>query len=89
MTDLIVHAIYYLISCFTKIIPVLDFEPQVYENISTSIGVIKELLVNVNFMIPLPDIVMIMSLVIGFRVLKFGIFVGNWLIRRICDLIPA
>ena len=58
------------------------------KTIADSLEVIVEFIAQVNFLIPLPTIFMVLSIVFGFRLVKFMIFCTNWLIRRLADVIP-
>ena len=88
MTNFIIDLIEYLIQFFHDTIPTFDFDTATYSNISNAIVTVTEFLSNVNFIIPLPDIAAIIVISIGMRLFKFGLFAGNWIVRRICDLLP-
>ena len=88
MTDFIVDVIEYLIQLLHDTIPTFDLDTATYSNISNSIVMVTEFLSNVNFIIPLPDIAAIIVISITLRLFKFGLFAGNWVVRRICDLLP-
>ena len=88
MTDLLVSFIDFIINLFNRIIPSYDFSSETYTKISDSLPIVVDFLADVNFIIPLGDIVLIMVISCGFKLFKFSLFVGNWLVKRVFDLIP-
>ena len=88
MTDLLVGFIDFIINFFGKVIPSYDFSADTYAKISDSLPIVVDFLADVNFIIPLGDIVLIIVISCGFKLFKFSLFVGNWLVKRVFDLIP-
>ena len=88
MTNFLVTIINLVIEFCGNVIPAYDFESETYNRISDSISAVVSFLTDVNFIIPLADIVTIALLVFGLRLFKFALFAGNWIVRRICDLLP-
>ena len=43
---------------------------------------------NLNWLVPVSDVLLIISLLIGYKLTLFTVFVVNWIIRRIADVIP-
>jgi hypothetical protein len=66
--------------------PSLDFAWS--SNIVSSIQVLLGLIGKANFLIPVSDIVLILGAVSAYRIAMFTIFIANWIIRRIADIIP-
>lgn len=85
MQELILSIIDFLIS-MVNFFPTLPTENM--ENISSSVTYILDLLGRANFLIPVPDLLLIITIIVGFRVTLLTIFVINWVIRRIMDIIP-
>ena len=88
MTTLFTGLIDFFINFCNTHIPAYDFESQTYNQISDSVLAVVSFLTDVNFIVPLGDIATIILLTIAIRLFKFTTFAGNWLIRRICDLLP-
>lgn len=88
MTDIIVSVINWMASIVDTVIPSLSLESAHLSSIVDGLEVIIEFMAQINFLIPLPTILLVISIVYGFRLVKFSIFAINWVIRRIADLIP-
>lgn len=69
-------------------LPVYQLDQSVVTGVSQACTNIKDFLEAVNFIVPLPDIMLIISVDIGIRLFKVAMFCGNWIIRRIADIIP-
>lgn len=87
MTDLIVSILEFLTEFFSEHIQAYNFESETYNSITGGITSVVEFLTDVNFIIPLSDIVTIIMLTLGLRLFKFSVFGGNWLFRRLVDII--
>lgn len=70
------------------LMPDIVLAPEIINNFSSIVDTVVELLNKVNFLIPLSDIFLIISLDIGLRVVMVIAFGVNWTIRRIFDVIP-
>lgn len=88
MTSLLTGLIDFVINFCNTHIPSYDFESQTYNQISDGILSVVSFLTDVNFIVPLGDIATIILLTIGLKLFKFSLFAGNWVVRRICDLLP-
>lgn len=88
MTSLLTGLIDFLINFIGDTIPSYNFESETYNSITGSITSVVSFLTDVNFIIPLGDIATIIILTIGLKLFKFGLFCGNWLVRRVCDILP-
>lgn len=88
MTNLLAGLIDFLINFIGDVIPAYNFELETYNNISGSITSVVSFLTDVNFIIPLGDIATIIILSLGLKLFKFGLFCGNWIVRRVCDVLP-
>lgn len=88
MTNMIVTFLEFLTGVVDTLVPNLSVDSGILSNIADGLEVIVDFIAQVNFLIPLPTIFMVLSIVFGFRLIKFTIFVVNWVIRRIADIIP-
>ena len=88
MTSLITSVLGFLASFIDKIMPVYDISSSYYDNISSSLITISDFIAQANFLIPLPDIAVIISVDLGIRIFKLALFAANWVIRRVADIIP-
>lgn len=88
MTDLITAFIDLIIELFNRAVPSFDFDSNTYSLIDSSILTVTKFLTQVNFIVPLGDIIQIIVLTLGLKLFKFTLFAGNWIVRRVCDLIP-
>ncbi|MBS6953452.1 MAG: hypothetical protein KH230_09465 [Enterocloster asparagiformis] len=88
MTDIIVSVINWMATVVGTLLPDLSLDSGHLASIVDGLEVVIEFMSQVNFLIPLPTILLVISIVYGFRLIKFSIFLINWVIRRIADLIP-
>ena len=88
MTDMIVFFIEMIKELCNNMLPSFDLDPATYSLIDNSMVTVTKFLTQVNFIVPLEDIVDIIVLTVGLKLFKFTLFAGNWVVRRVCDLIP-
>lgn len=88
MTELLVAFINLLADGINNFIPVYDIPQGTYNTVFGSINSVIAFLTRANFIVPLPDIALILSADISVRIFKLALFGGNWIIRRIADIIP-
>lgn len=88
MTDIIVAFLGLISNIFMFFIPELSLAPELFTNLNSAIATIVDFIEKVNFLIPLPDIFLIIWLDIVIRFMMLVVFGGNWVIRRIFDVIP-
>ncbi len=88
MTDFIIGLIDFAINFCSTRIPSFDLESSTYSSVTDAIPVVVNFLSQVNFIVPLGDIVTIIFASLGLRLFKFTLFIGNWVVRRIFDVIP-
>lgn len=88
MTNLIISLINTIGSMLQWLMPDIVLAPEIINNFSSIVDTVVELLNKVNFLIPLSDIFLIISLDIGLRVVMVIAFGVNWTVRRIFDVIP-
>lgn len=68
--------------------PDLSVDNGIISNMSQGMDTVFGFIGKVNFFIPLDHMLAIMGLVYVIRNSKFIVFIINWIIRRIADLIP-
>ncbi len=88
MTDFICELIHVFFGLVGFLVPEITIDPMVITNGQDVISSIQEFILGVNFLVPLPDIFLIISICITLRTSLFMTFVGNWILRRILDVIP-
>lgn len=87
MTDFCINFLELLKSWIMKL-PDLSIESTYLSNMVSGMHTVVDFLAFVNFIIPLDTILLIMSIVYGFKVVKFMVFLINWVVRRIADFFP-
>lgn len=88
MTNLIIGLINTIGNMLQWLMPDIVLAPEIINNFSSIVDTVVDLLNKVNFLIPLSDIFLIISLDIGLRVVMVIAFGVNWTVRRIFDVIP-
>ena len=88
MTGLVTGALDLIANAIDSLLPVYDLSESNYSTISTAFTSVADFLRQVNFIIPLSDILLIVGIDLGMRVFEFALFIGNWIIRRVADVIP-
>ena len=87
MTDIICSVLQFFTNLIVDHFPDLSVGSSQLGTISSSFETIQ-FIAQVNFFIPLPTILAIFSIVYGIKLAKFTLFIVNWVIRRIADIIP-
>lgn len=88
MTQIICSVLGFFRDFILNHFPDLSVDSSTLGTISTAFDTMVHFIGQVNFFVPVPTILLILSLVYGFKAAKFLAFVVNWFIRRIADLIP-
>ena len=88
MTDLIISFINLLFGSFMSLLPDFNFNSSTYSSVESGFTSVVSFLADVNFIVPLSDIFIIISIKLALCLFKMGLFTGNWIIRRIADIIP-
>ena len=88
MTDIIIYFINFFTGAVGFLFPESLFMADVFTNFNYYLETFIEFLATVNFLVPLPDIFRIFSLMVSLTVIKFTLFVSNWLIQIVCELLP-
>lgn len=87
MTDLAVSFLGLLESWVMKL-PDLSVDSSVVTSMSSAMDSVVSFIAAANYVVPITTILLILSLVYGFKLVKFSIFAINWVIRRIADFVP-
>ena len=88
MTTFIVNMINSFVNYLSLNMQRFDIESGTFTKMSDGINAVATFLVDVNFIIPLGDIAAIIVICLSAEVAKFMAFAINWVVRRICDVIP-
>lgn len=89
MTELIVGFIQFIRDQFIfNLFAEVGLGVELFSNLNTYIPALLDFLAKVNFLIPLRDIFQCLGAVLFVKIGKMTIFVVNWVIRRIFDVIP-
>ena len=88
MTGIIVKFIKIIVGIVSFLFPDNLFMADVFQNFNSYWDTFIDFLAAVNFLIPLPDVMTAFSLMVSITVIKFTLFVMNWVIKRVFDVIP-
>lgn len=87
MTSLLVGFIE-LLKGWVMNLPELGIDSSHLSSIQSAVSAVLDFIVKANFLVPIDTILLLISIKYGFRLIKFTIFIVNWVIRRIADIIP-
>lgn len=87
MTDIIVGFIDMMEGWVQKL-PDLSIETGHLSMISDAMETVIAFISKVNYIIPVNLVLLLLSLVYGFKLIKFALFLANWVICRITELFP-
>lgn len=88
MTELIVSIINLIAGLAIQVFPKTDYMSHLPDNFNSGLSTVVKWLQMINFIVPLNDIIKMITLIILFTLSGFLLFVLNWIIRRIFDVIP-
>lgn len=88
MTAIIVNILNWLSGCITGFIPAIEVGDGALSKSIDAVAYIADMVSQMNWIFPVPDAFLILGLLCGVRLVKLGVFVVNWIIRRIFDVIP-
>ena len=88
MTDIIVNLLSWLSSCIYTYFPAITVGDGALSKAVDAVAYLADLVARMNWIFPLPDAFLILSILFGIKLAKIVIFVVNWIVRRIFDLIP-
>lgn len=88
MTDLINSFIDIIVEFAMFFWPEILIEPEIISNIDKYISFAIDLLKQINFLVPVPLIFTVLSIQITLKVGTFALWIVNWIIKRVFDVIP-
>ena len=88
MTTIIIKVIGFINAIIGFILPDKIFVTDIFTNFSSYLDFFIDFLIKVNFLIPLPTLFSCITIILSIKIIKFGIFVYNWIIRAVLDVIP-
>lgn len=88
MTDLICNFIDFILELTLLIMPDIEFVWDFFSNISSYLEIGLDLLIKINFLIPVPLIMGVLFIQLLLRIAFIALYILNWVIRRIFDVIP-
>lgn len=88
MTELICSLVHLFYEVISFLVPEIVIDPMIITNGQDAVSSLADFIFSVNFLVPLPDIFLIITMCITLRTSLFLTFAGNWILRRILDVIP-
>ncbi|MEY8357325.1 hypothetical protein AALB39_28835 [Lachnospiraceae bacterium 54-53] len=88
MTDIIIAVLNFFSSIVESSFPALTADNSIISQVQAAVTAVSGFIAKVNFLVPIDTVFQILGLIVVFKVGKFGVFVVNWVIRRIADIIP-
>lgn len=88
MTDIIAKGIEILTDCINNYFPTVSLGDGVMAHMLSAVSYLVDLIASLNWILPVNDILLILSLYFGYKFALFAVAVVNWVVRRIFDVIP-
>lgn len=88
MTQLIVAFFNFITGIINNWLPTFTLGDGVLSNVVDAFAYFVKLISNINWLVPVNDVLLIISLLVGYKLVMFVIFIVNWIIKRIGDIIP-
>lgn len=88
MTKIITTFIKLIIGFSSFLMPDALFAADIFTNFDKFVDYLIDILAQVNFIIPLPDIFSAIAIIVSIDIVKFTIFIFNWIVKRVFDVIP-
>lgn len=88
MTGIICNFLDWLAAFVVEHIPAITIGSDVMGNVSSAVELLMDILSGCNWIFPVADALLIISVLFGIQLVKLFIFIANWIIRRIADVIP-
>ena len=88
MTELICKFIDFILELSSMILPDIAFATDLFSNFGKYMELGLDLLIKVNFLIPVPLIISILFIQLMLRIAYIAFYIVNWVIKRIFDVIP-
>ena len=88
MTNIIVSFFNLLSDLITNYFPTFTLGDGVLSKVIDAFAYFVKLISDINWLVPVDDALLIISLIVGYKAVMFVVFIVNWIIRRIGDIIP-
>lgn len=88
MTELINNFIDFIVELVMFIWPEISIEADLIANMDKYMALGVDLLKKINFLVPLPLIFTCIGIMVVFKIGLFLLWIADWIIKRICDIIP-
>lgn len=88
MTGIICNFLDWLAAFIVDHVPAIAVGSDVMDKVSSAVEFLMDVLSNCNWLFPVSDALVIISVLFGIHLVKLLIFIVNWIIRRIADVIP-
>lgn len=88
MTELICNFIDFVIELVMFFYPDVAVAGDFFSNIGAYMEIGLDLLKKINFLVPVPLIIQVLFIMVSLRVSYTILYILNWVIRRIFDVIP-
>lgn len=88
MTELICNFIDFILELVSLVYPDISFVWDFLANISSYLDIGLDLLLKINFLIPVPLIMGVLFVQLMLRIAFIALYIINWIIRRVFDVIP-
>lgn len=87
MTGIIVNFLTWLAGLITAHFPTVEMGGSL-ANVVDGVTYLVNMVAKSNWLFPVPDIMLVLGILLGIRSFKLGMFVLNWVVRRILDVVP-
>lgn len=88
MTGIICNFLDWLAAFIVEHVPAIMVDSNIIGNVSSAVEFLMDILSDCNWVFPVSDALLIISVLFGIQLVKLFIFIANWIIRRIADVIP-
>lgn len=88
MTEIICNVLSFFRDLIVNYFPDISIGSGNLSSVADAFETMVSFIAQINFLVPLPTMFTILSLVYGLKIGKFVVFLVNWVIRRIADIIP-
>lgn len=88
MTQLIVGFFNFITGIVNDWFPAFSLGDGVLSRVIDAFSYFVNLIANINWLVPVDDALFIIRLLVGYKLVMFVVFIINWIIKRIGDIIP-
>lgn len=87
-TTLVVSFINLITDLLNNFLPKFSYSSSFLDKAQAAVSTVVDFVVAVNFLVPLPDIMLIIGIDLGIRLFKSSLFIGNLIINKILEALP-